>query len=58
MEGKTYYIFRSYAPHMKRERETFPNDPKMNGLTLEEAQEHCQSEDSACRDWFEGYMEE
>jgi hypothetical protein len=28
------------------------------GLTLEEAQEHCQREDTCGLDWFDGYTEE
>jgi hypothetical protein len=28
------------------------------GLTLEQAQEHCQREDTHGEGWFDGYMEE
>jgi hypothetical protein len=50
----TYRIDRCFAPHLDRERETIEE-----GLTLEEAQEHCQDEES--RDpgeWFDSYIEE
>jgi len=32
--------------------------PVMKGLTLEEAQEHCQRKDTRGKDWFHGYTEE
>lgn len=51
---KTYRIVRFYAPHLNRERETVET-----GLTLEEAQEHCQREDThESGEWFDGYQEE
>ena len=49
----TYKIIRFYAPHIKWENKTVKT-----GLTLEEAQEHCQREDTHCADWFDGYEEE
>jgi len=55
MSEKTYYmIFRSYAPSQNREEETIKT-----GLTLEEAQKHCQ-DPSTRKDgvWFDGYTEE
>jgi hypothetical protein len=52
--NETYKIFRSFNPSLKRENETIKT-----GLTLEEAQEHCQDpntrEDGV---WFDGYTEE
>ena len=50
----TYKIERHYAPNQNRERETVKT-----GLTLEEAQEHCN--DPNTREagiWFDGYTEE
>lgn len=50
----TYRIVRHYAPHRDREREII-----REGLTLEEAQDHCDSEDShKAGEWFDGYTEE
>lgn len=50
----TYRIVRHYAPHLDKKRETIEE-----GLTLEEAQDHCQSEDSReAGVWFDSYTEE
>ena len=53
-DDKTYSIIRYYAPHLNREREVIET-----GLTLEEAQSHCN--DPTTREegqWFDGYTEE
>lgn len=34
------------------------NETIVRGLTLEEAQEHCQDEDTHGDGWFDGYTEE
>ena len=34
------------------------SDTIRTGLTLEEAQEHCQREDTQGPGWFDGYMKE
>ena len=34
------------------------NETIQNGLTLEEAQNHCQDEETRGEGWFDGYMEE
>jgi len=50
----TYKIFRSFHPTLDREPETVKT-----GLTLDEAQKHCQ--DPATHEegvWFDGYTEE
>lgn len=50
----TYKIVRFYAPHRNRENETVET-----GLTLEEAQAHCNREDTHEKgEWFDGYTEE
>lgn len=50
----TYRIVRFYAPHLHKEREVIET-----GLSLEEAQEHCNRDDtSEDGEWFDGYMEE
>ena len=50
----TYRIVRHYYPHLDKERETIET-----GLTLEEAQEHCQREDTREEgEWFDGYDED
>tara|TARA_B110000483_G_C17848841_1_gene409553 strand:+ start:128 stop:382 length:255 start_codon:yes stop_codon:yes gene_type:complete len=46
---KTYSIIRFY-----REGET-ENKTIKTGLTLEEAQEHCQDPDTECAEYFDGY---
>lgn len=48
-----YEIFRSYAPH----HPTRPNQIVVvrKGLTLDEAREHCNDEDTHGVDWFDGY---
>lgn len=53
-DDTTYKIVRYYAPSQKRENETIAT-----GLTLAEAQEHCQSEDTHVNGvYFDGYTEE
>lgn len=47
---KTYYIKRFYRDKENEARET--------GLTLEEAQAHCQDPSTSGEDWFDGYDEE
>ena len=50
----TYTIQRYYAPHRSEETETIDI-----GLTLEEAQDHCNDEDSHEKgEWFDGYVKE
>ena len=49
----TYEIKRFYAPGVGKE-----NEVMQTGLTLEEAQDHCQSDDSKCSEWFEGFQKE
>ena len=50
----TYRIDRCYAPHLDKERETIKED-----LTLEEAQAHCEDEDTReAGEWFDAYYEE
>jgi len=54
MTEQTYRIVRYYAPHLNK-----PNETIEEGLTLEEAQAHCQ--DSSTREpgqWFDGYVRE
>jgi len=50
---ETYSITRFYAPHVNK-----PNETIAEGLTLEEAQEHCQDEDMHTSEYFDGYDEE
>jgi hypothetical protein len=51
---KTYKIIRFYAPGIDKE-----NHVVKTGLTLEEAQEHCNDPDTRKEgEWFEGYDEE
>jgi len=40
-----YKIVRYYAPHVDKE-----NEEIKNGLTLDEAKEHCSREDTHCAD--------
>jgi hypothetical protein len=52
----TYEIIRSFGPgHPDR-----PNESEVieTGLTLDQAQEHCESEDTHGPQWFDGYREE
>lgn len=53
--NQTYCIKRFYAPHTGKENE-YRED--LTGLTLEEAQEHCDDPSTSCTDWFEGYVKE
>lgn len=54
MRERTYKIIRYYAPDMKRDNEVISI-----GLTLEEAQEHCNDPDTHEKGkWFDGYVEE
>lgn len=46
-----YDIIRYYAPGSGRENYTVKE-----GLTLEEAQEHCQDRDTHGPGWFDGYV--
>lgn len=51
---KTYEIIRFYAPGIDR-----PNETIQTGLTLEEAQEHCNDPDTREEGvFFDGYNEE
>lgn len=51
---KTYQIIRFYAPGIDRESHVVET-----GLTLEEAQEHCNNPDTRKEgEWFDGYNEE
>ena len=50
----TYKIVRFYAPGQNKDNETM-----QTGLTLEEAQEHCQDPDTRVSGvYFDGYTEE
>ena len=50
----TYKIIRYYSPHLDQENEVIDT-----GLTLEEAQKHCQRDDTRSEgEWFDGYTEE
>jgi len=50
----TYKIVRFFAPHRSEEKFVV-----MEGLTLEEAQYHCEQERTREEgEWFDGYMEE
>jgi len=48
---RTYQIVRYY-------RDDKGSEVKKTGLTLEEAQEHCQREDTKGENWFDGYESE
>lgn len=41
-----------------RFRQDGDNETRETGLTLEEAQAHCQREDTHGEGWFDGYTEE
>lgn len=49
----TYRIVRIYRPDLDRRARTI-----QTGLTLEEAQAHCQRPDTRGEGWFDGYEEE
>jgi len=49
----TYSIFRYYAPHLNKSKELIES-----GLSLEEAQAHCQRPDTKGDGWFDGYSED
>lgn len=49
----TYRIVRIYRPDLDRRARTIKT-----GLTLEEAQAHCQRPDTRGEGWFDGYEEE
>jgi hypothetical protein len=50
----TYYIKRHYAPGVDKSNEII-----RTGLTLNEAQEHCEREDTSLKgEWFDGYYKE
>ena len=49
----TYSITRFYAPHVDKQNETVKE-----GLTLEEAQEHCSDPATSTPEYFDGYTEE
>mgnify|MGYP003121690547 FL=1 len=56
IDYKTYKIIK-----FEKDRNGFPvrsQRPVMKGLTLKEAQEHCQRKDTRGKDWFHGYTEE
>jgi len=50
-----YKIIRFYRD---RNKLGYPGRAIRTGLTLEEAQEHCQRDDTAGEGWFDGYTEE
>lgn len=52
MTAETTYRIRRF----RFNQETIETD--IRGLTLEEAQEHCQSDDTHGDGWFDGYTEE
>jgi hypothetical protein len=49
----TYCIKRHYAPGVDKE-----NHITLIGLTLEEAQQHCEREDTRSDEFFDGYYKE
>ena len=53
-DGMTYKIVRFYSPDRVR-RTGVSKRTIETGLTLEEAQAHCQREDTRGHDWFDGY---
>jgi hypothetical protein len=52
-DEQTYKIVRFHHPSLNKE-----NEVTQTGLTLTEAREHCDSPDSKCSEWFEGYARE
>jgi hypothetical protein len=53
-DEQTYEITRFYAPHRTEANKTIKS-----GLTLAEAQEHCEQDDTKEEgEWFEGYQKE
>jgi hypothetical protein len=51
-DGKSYKIVRFYQEGTVRSRTI------QTGLSLEDAQKHCQREDTHGEGWFDGYTEE
>lgn len=49
----TYSIIRIYHPSLNK-----PSRIIKSGLTLEEAQDHCNDPDTATDDWFDGFEKE
>lgn len=52
-----YKIVRFYSPD-RVQRTGVSKRTIETGLTLEQAQEHCQREDTHGPDWFDGYTKE
>lgn len=52
MDEETYMIKRFY------QLESQPTEVIKTGLTLEEAQEHCQNDSSSGDGWFDGFEQE
>lgn len=50
---ETYSIIRIYHPDLNRRSRIIKK-----GLTLEEAQEHCQDPRTSTDDWFDGFEKE
>lgn len=50
---ETYSIIRIYHPDLNRRSRVIKK-----GLTLEEAQEHCQDPRTSTDDWFDGFEKE
>ena len=61
LEAKRYRIIRFFSPDYVARHPGPATKPVTNktGLTLEEAQEHCQRDDTRLEgEWFDGYSEE